>query len=429
MKSILADPNSELNFKLLVCYNGKYGIINETGNWIVDPKYEELKALNGKLVSMVQGRWGVLGLDGSWIIQPLYESLIYCDERFIATKNGKVGVLNADGTWFIRPDYDDIISNGAGFVVQINNKKGILDNYGEWVVLPTYDEIDLDGEMFIFKQLVVGGGIGNFPGIDDNYYYGVMDRFGQIVIPPLYDSVSSIPSGYATTHFDSGYSKVINSILDKKGNEIINIPDSCLFDEETQGQFVVRNYYYDSDGNWSFIYGVIDRKGNWIIPCRFARIEFSKGLYICLDYSFNAPVYSVLDFSGNILSHHFCADFDFCGENFSASDPRIGHGTIGLVDIMGKWIIKPKYDQLIEVECDSGTSESNRYIAVINNGYGMIDEQENWIIEPIYSDLSLRFLRYGFLYATINELVGLIDFSGKWVVEPDFDRIEILSWE
>ncbi|HET6990360.1 MAG TPA: WG repeat-containing protein, partial [Bacteroidia bacterium] len=88
--------------------------------------------------------------------------------------------------------------------------------------------------------------------------WGFIDSKIRLVIPYQYDGASSFSDGMARVKSDGNV-----GMIDVRGKEIIK--------PQFQTINYLDNYIYVNDGN---AWGLMDKKGNWILPCKYSKIEF-----------------------------------------------------------------------------------------------------------------------------------------------------------
>ncbi len=66
---------SELTVLIPACYKGKAGFINELGEWVIEPKFEDCDEFtdNGLAPASKNGKYGFIDKGGKFVIEPEYE--------------------------------------------------------------------------------------------------------------------------------------------------------------------------------------------------------------------------------------------------------------------------------------------------------------------------------------------------------------------
>jgi hypothetical protein len=169
--------------------DGKWGLVNEAGTWILEPKFDSVVAgvflkdeadfpvvayrkgkgaltnsVGFQLTDPMEGVWYSAG-ESSWILKKrnecrlfnnggkpmgelVFELFLSFSEGTMAVKtNGKWGYMNHTGRLVIPAKFDDAFptSNGLSYVKE-NNLWGILRKNGSWLVKPAGTAIETDPE-------------------------------------------------------------------------------------------------------------------------------------------------------------------------------------------------------------------------------------------------------------------------------------------
>lgn len=218
--------------KAIVIVNRKYGAIDKSGRYIVQPEYDKLFPFYNGFATFRQGdKFGILDSTGTVVLPPTYDSIGNNSEGFTQFwSNGKMGFVNNEGDIVIRPIYTsgEAIINGMAPVhinTSLGEKAGVIDNKGKFIVRPVYfntyrswkktdppivflydketehhafvnhyGEVvelgDLDVSEFITDSLLIVS-----YDYDDGYnresMYGIIDIHGKIIKPIEYDHIGS----------------------------------------------------------------------------------------------------------------------------------------------------------------------------------------------------------------------------------------------
>ena len=95
--------------------NGKWGIIDSKGNWVIQPQFDEFehlffgtKAIEQR-TAKINEKWGVIDSKGNWVIQPQFDEIsmtLGFDQELKVTINRKVGYMDLKGNWIIQPKFE-----------------------------------------------------------------------------------------------------------------------------------------------------------------------------------------------------------------------------------------------------------------------------------------------------------------------------------
>ena len=159
-------------------------------------------------------------------------------------------------------------------------------------------------------------------------------------------------------------------------------------------------------------YGLIDRKGNEVIPPIYEHIyEFKDGLAkVC----FNGKL-GIISLTGEIIIEpNYDSIIRFPNGKFKV----FLNGKCGIIDSAGLMMIKPqKYNDIDDFHDGVArvfvhNEEGNRY----NGNYGLIDESFNEIVSPKYTSIG-EFVD-GLAIVSIKGHYGLITRDGEEIVSP-----------
>jgi len=134
----------------------KVGYINQTGNVVIDPVFDDGTRFYEGLASVkVRGRWGAINTDGEFVIQP--------------------------AAWGPCRFHEGLAS------ISVKGKWGIIDRSGEFLVSQRYDYIGPFRDGLALFRL----GEGN------HGRYGFLDKNGSEAIPPLFHDAKEFSEGLA----------------------------------------------------------------------------------------------------------------------------------------------------------------------------------------------------------------------------------------
>lgn len=467
------EPN---NLKSKKGDNGKYGYVDESGNWVVEPKFWKVDEFErGVARVQVDGMWGFLNEDGSWLFEPvLHEADSFSNEVARVRKGFFYGFINRKGEWVIEPklleawpfegdsvtgifNSDNVmafISNNGKMITDFNleglvsynvpahfmydnrirakkdEKYGFLNLNGTWVIPPNYKRVREFSEerAFVNKK-------------DNNEDYDLIDVDGNILMKSI-EPVYKFKNGMAIVKkpLDRGERDVYYTykagVIDKDGNWIIP-PQYDEINEFNNGLAVIQD-----NGKK----GVINVKGEIIIPIEYKNIIQEKN-YINIIDSKNKE--GLADKQGKVI---FPPKFESCWltpEGFVIIKKKSRYG---LADLEGNVLFKPilvsippsfgdrknikvetagrKYGwidrkgELLGDKWFDGTNDFSDGLAAIkmNDLWGFINQDGELVIEPQFDEVSD--FKNGLNVVSISNHWGLIDKKGDWIVEPIFDEIK-----
>jgi hypothetical protein len=138
----------------------KEGIINERGEWLVEPRWDDTDGgfTDDLMSAAVDGKWGVVSREGEWVIKPQYTNAqkfvdglcnVYVGGRRdgdYCLWDGKCGFINKVGEMVIEPRFDAAsdFEDGVCKVELIDgdpkdnlSRYGYIDTQGRYIWEPT----------------------------------------------------------------------------------------------------------------------------------------------------------------------------------------------------------------------------------------------------------------------------------------------------
>lgn len=255
--------------------NGLWGHIDEAGNWVIPPKFDDASDFRGNYAWIQQGdREGFANRDGEIVL--LLDEDVYVDSGYDGFYYGgrETGIWLIEGKTELGAEWVD------GF---FDVQSGVYSGLKWWT-----ERIWCSDSRLI-------------PVADENWKWGYVSRdTGELVIPAKYDSDnmgSNFYDGYAVVTFldeDDDYNIVQTLLLDETGKEYplpegINAAscDTVI----SGGLFAV----VDENG----LYGYCNTSGEVVIEPQFAyTFEFEDGY---AEVEFTDGTYGVIDQTGKVV--------------------------------------------------------------------------------------------------------------------------------
>jgi len=361
--------------------DGIYGWINPQGNWIIPATFEYVEDFdrNGYCKAKIDGKYGFINRKGEWIINPTFDYVYEFKNDFaISEKNEKYGLINREGRWAIDPIYDSLQPNNDNlYLAEVGGKYGFLNSNGNWMIHPLFDELDDEFDNLGYCKA----------SIDEKF--GFINKIGKWIIFPIFKNLGNFDT-------KNRCSAIINDkfgFIDRKGNWI---PFS---NKIIQKSTFYQNHFDDKDRCNIYLndkVGIINSSGNWLIKPQFSWIGDFNNLNRCF---FREKVsgfykYGLMNDEGTIIVP---AIFDDIHQNFLPY-PNAGFldesclnivkkdDKFGMINSEGIWLLKPKFYVL------ESTEYSNIFKAAETNKYGYIDIDGNWIIHPQFDYIKENFM-------------------------------------
>lgn len=158
--------------------NGKWGFLNPSGEWMINPIFEEVKAFENEFAPFRKGNyWGLIDKFGNERFSPEWDEISISESGIaLAKKSGKAYFLGLNGNKIEEDGFEKIcrLSNGS-LLVKKGDKIGLISNKGEVKLDPLFD------------SLVPEGRIGYQASMDGKS--GLISEAGETLIPIAYEAI------------------------------------------------------------------------------------------------------------------------------------------------------------------------------------------------------------------------------------------------
>ena len=362
----------------------KYGIINEKGELVLEPQYEEIiiPNLNKAVFICKNGDEQKILNDKKEQLFTQYEDIepielinIVSESSYETNvlkykKDDKYGLISFEGEKIAEPKYDEISSLGykdGEVIVKENNKYGILNTVtGSTIIKTIYDSIESDqyyNETNGYKRS--GYIVCNIT--SEGYRYGYYDYEGSKVLDAEYNQITRLTQvGDKTDMYliiakNGQYGVYINN------NKIINTEYQSISYNSGLEMFIV-----EKTGQ----YGTINEKGVQILNLEYSDIQIN-GIYIYTKKGEEQIIYDKdgkkIDISPNIIIEQTDSQ-DYYIKIEQNEDTAI----YTLVNSRYEDVIEKKYTYIENLY-------DGYFIAINDNGKtGIIDTEGNIIVDFIY---------------------------------------------
>jgi WG containing repeat len=227
-----------------------YGFRDNADNWVVPPQYESVTHFN-KIYFIVekQGKYGVMNRSGQWIV-PMEWDLLEDLTLASAMVFERISVHDFNNKLV------NALPNAIAYLVcRKGNKYGIIDNNGKIILKPVYQGIrEKKDDLFEVK---IGG------------FWGVVDKNGKIVVEPKY-------SGVLFTRYDDLFISMNQKPIAKATEETMFLPRKyhLFFDLDYLRENGDTAEVLPSIGAGDF--GLVHRNGQILLNPSFSAIRMLK---------------------------------------------------------------------------------------------------------------------------------------------------------
>jgi hypothetical protein len=426
--------------------NGKVGLKNESGKVLIPAKYDALgwsdggfSVLNNATGYQSAGKWGLISLTNHIITKAEFEEISPADASYlIVRKKSPIslrivsGVITPSGKEIIPFRYDDIKLSSLRAIVftKVDNqyRYGLIDLDNKTLIPQQFKNIrpigslryaveNFEGKWALFTESgkqISGFNIDDISPFNKNYaiiyqglYQGLIDRDGVIKVEPKYREIKINNDGTvharqaATWLFLDGQHTLTQKVnadsisgIRKNLLKLIVSGETRLTDLNlkpvssakiaTLENFVRGKAIFSMDQH----YGVIRSNGAVVIEPTYANLKWDNNFLVANIKQGGMDHWTLLDSLGKPLHERsYESILNFNGKFF----PVINRKFWGAINTSGKEILSCTYDSILQ-------ENHNNIVVKFHGQYGIINQQEHWLVPPRSNKLRIvaedRFLEY-----------------------------------
>ena len=378
---------SEYNY-FIVRENEKSGVIDRSGNIIVDAKYDDVKipnpeqpvfiCYNGEDTEVINEKKEKIYTKYSHIepikLNNVASALMNEKSVLIYGENGKYGIINLKGKKITKAIYDEIIGlpyKEGELLVKKDDKFGVINIKGNKIVPIEYENIVVDG-YYTEEDKYKNAGYIVTKKSDDGYRKGYINNKGKEILKTDYNELERVINIEDKENLYLNCAKNGQYGINKNGKDIINHEYQSIFYEKANNVFKIEK---------SKKYGIANIDGKVIIPIQFEQIDIT-GNYI---YAHNDQGITVYDNTGKEVKF----DTNVAVINTENKKYKIKVNSkngikYGLIDNEGVQLIKEKYNYMSYL-FDNYFVVSNEQakLGVVNSKDKVLIELENDLLQKI----------------------------------------------
>jgi hypothetical protein len=483
-KALMArKPEPALRAKVKV--NGKWGLIDTTGRFVVEPFCCEIRRFScgmaafsdtplRKIRKLYQrgindfgrrqdsplgnlsgegyyetGNWGFVSDNWKIAIPAIFKRALDFSENLAGVvHNAKWGFLSKDGNFAIEPTFGAVGDFSEGMcLAKFNGKYGFIDSSGKFIVQPGFRYLWNFSEGLACAEM------------DNKYCF--INRSGEIVIPPVFDNATDFDGGVAHAELD-GRSCIINPM-----GSVVFI---CTQEKDGDNRF-------EKEEIGRFADGLALVSGRYLAPLSDCSHDHPGCNGVCADDPCSCPRSSLvcercsskygyyINKNGKQIPmpQGIVGIGDFIDGLALVEEPRSRRGSgqtccrMGYINTQGEVVIAPQFDsaedfadgiarvftedeewRLIDKECNfvdtsgSADSKSEKSESPVREGlkriesaglYGFADDSGNVVIEPRFAYVDYFSNGMARFKATglSDGKWGFIDRTGAIVIPPQFE--------
>jgi hypothetical protein len=184
-KGWLVRPNAPLEKILLgsnglfpAIVDGKTGFVNSVGEWIIQPKFEEVTLFSESMASYKKdGKWGLINTNGEFIGDASWDEVKPFSKGFsIVQTNNKFYLLNSTGEIINQDFFNQVLRTSDGYyIVEKDGKSGILDPSGKELIPLEFENIQR-----VQRDLII---------VQKEGKTGLISDSGEILLPIAFENI------------------------------------------------------------------------------------------------------------------------------------------------------------------------------------------------------------------------------------------------
>lgn len=389
----------------LVKVNNCYGVIASDGKYIIPAKYHSItKSGTRFLVKNKEDKFGLLNLMGKTIIPCKYESMVETEGYWACKENDLWGIFTDDNVEFYPCQFQDVALFKAGNQLILKNKiKGL---WGAIDFLSGKELFPNNYESIQYQTLT------NYP---DTFYivcrdskYGLYTNKGVLIIPCEYNEFKFYTIEDRLTI--GGVSDSSADLFETSGLPIFE-PKKYNSWQSYYGHFIVRS-------NTNQLYGVLDKYGNMIVPCKYESIKNTSDIA-----GFKATIgkkVGYVTFDGQELFPFIEAEDIKIAKNKKVFIiKQNGYKSYGVVDFNGRVVVpcKNKSDK-IEKKIESAIKRDT----MINSNYETNSKIiTNSYTNKVYKEYTTKADRGKFSFYAQNYVERIVE---EWQIKGEFEKVD-----
>ena len=356
----------------LLKQDGKTGVIDRSGNIVIDVKYDDIKIPNPQkdvFVCYSGENSQILNSQKEQILnnyqdvepiklQNIASNLMFEKSVLSYKENDKYGLVNFQGKKITKPIYDEIsgLSYKEGeLLVKQNDKYGVINIKGHKLIDIEYDKIAVDGYYTNDDGYKYAGYIITTT-TQEGYRYGYINYNGKLILKPEYNELSRI-----------------TDIMDNE-NAYLLCAKNGQFGVNKNEKEIVKNEYqsisYDKTNELlvaekSKKYGIASLDGKIIVPAQFLQIDVI-GNYLYAKNEQGTIVYDNQGKETNMDTNISILNTE--NEKYKIKIDNQNETKYGLITKEGKELIEEKYSYMEYLYNDYFiVSNENSKLGVIDN--------------------------------------------------------------
>jgi len=248
-----------------------WGFIDEKGEFVVEPAYEDLGEFSDDLASFKRkGKVGFLDVFGNEVVEPKFDSFRWRMPHFSEGKcaipeGGRIGYIDRTGKWSISPQFGDGFDFLNGKAIASLDDFVIIDGGGNVLTTLPADDFQFNSYWPASWSFFVG------QAWQGDHLFGIgLNDEGSVVFPPRFPVLTDFWQGVAG-FAESDWNVGVLFGLVKANGDIFKPPQFFSLSGFSEGMARA--------GKSPTEFGYINTVGEWVIPPQFRQAcPFREGL-------------------------------------------------------------------------------------------------------------------------------------------------------
>jgi len=334
------------------CYewNGKYGLRDRMGVVLAPAIFETLDPFfNNVALVWVNGKGGVINKQGKYMVDPIWDTIELSgefarDHLLIVSRDGKFGCINLQSDMVIPLVWDNLSGfiNGAA-VIENGLYEGVISSTGQILCTPVWDWAYYPYDSYItvnkdsswgligYQNKLLTSSLFEYAGIFAqgrvlvmyNGLLGIIDTAGNLISNYQWiDAAHGYQEGYLAVKKDGlwGY-------IDLKGYLVLPLQYEEAYSFSNELALIKMNS----------LYGYIDKEGRIVIACQYIEASDFQQRYAAVKTN---KGYQFIDRKGVPITSDYYDEYHLFSEGLAAV---LKDGLWGYIDVVGHLSIPFQY--------------------------------------------------------------------------------------
>lgn len=433
-------PNSKQKLFFIAQNRVLHGAIDSNANVIVPVKYLNVRAYHEDRVAVrnIAGRWGFVNRTGEEVVKAKYRvAHDFSEGLAVVFDKTRWGAVNPSGGIAIKPQFLRMgdFKEGKAWVHLRKGKKGYIDKNGTVLFSKRFTRLTN------FKN-----------GIARVYLrkkgWGLINTEGEYILKPkkAYEKIEAFNEyGLAKVKIGKKY-RLMNEAGELVGKKAYGqIRDFHEGFAAVRIQVLTGNHIGKTNLNWMFI----DTTGEVVVDEEFRQLkDFSEGR---AAFTSDKTKRGYINTKGEVVVEPTY----FRVEPFENNRALVwdSHNRTGVIDTTGKVIIPVEYNRILDIEKglalvrrnswtyyfvheDTKRHTPNNFTGAkgfenhaapvrVKNKWGVINERGLQLLIPKYAKIEP--FKNGVANVTITNLLGVVDLNGRVIIEPEYEYVDYVG--